>query len=197
MCCRHWVQVSYSQASTSARFFSSVNVVVSVTSARTWSKIGSSTLSKMRTQKGVVKAAPWNLSVSNKTCIESSHGVSLGRLPLDHCMSTFTTGPVPSPLTGAFACLGTLSSYSAGDSRAQEAEGRCQDLTSSALYLMSGLGSNVSSLRPANSGNQKYTCSSRSLNCMAACSASPAPRDTLHCDHAAQTCGKTSQLLCC
>ena len=31
MCCRHCVQVSYSQLSTSARFFSSVKVVVSVT----------------------------------------------------------------------------------------------------------------------------------------------------------------------
>lgn len=49
------------------RFFSSVKVVVSVTSARTWSKMGSSTLSKTRVQKGVVKAAPWNLSVSKST----------------------------------------------------------------------------------------------------------------------------------
>ena len=50
------------------RFFSSVKVVVSVTSARTWSKMGSRTLSKMRIQKGVVKAAPWKFSVSNNTC---------------------------------------------------------------------------------------------------------------------------------
>ena len=74
-----------------------------ITSARTWSKMGSSTLSKMRVQKGRVKAEPWNLRVSNST--------------------------------------------------------------SKALYLMSGLGSNVSSDRPASKGNQKYMCSSLSLNC--------------------------------
>ena len=39
------------------------------TSARTWSKMGSSTLSKTRAQKGGVNAAPWNFSVSNSTCI--------------------------------------------------------------------------------------------------------------------------------
>jgi hypothetical protein len=61
------VQVSYSQASTSARFFSSVKVVVSVTSARTWSKMGSRTLSNMRIQKLVVKADPWNCRVSKRT----------------------------------------------------------------------------------------------------------------------------------
>lgn len=39
-----------------------------------------------------------------------------------------------------------------------------QRLTSRALRLISGLGSKVSSLSPARSGNQKYTCSSRSTN---------------------------------
>lgn len=54
-------------------------------------------------------------------------------------------------------------------------------LTSSALRRISGRGSNVSSDSPASSGNQKYTCSSRSTNlsdpgcCCCSCCTPPPP----------------------
>ena len=65
MCCSVRVQVSYSQLSTSARRLSSVKVVVSVTSARTWSKMGSSTESKTRSQNWGEKEEPWYFRMSN------------------------------------------------------------------------------------------------------------------------------------
>lgn len=67
MCCRVRVHVSYSQLSTSARRLSSVKVVVSVTSALTWSKMGSSTESNTRSQNCGEKEEPWYLRMSNST----------------------------------------------------------------------------------------------------------------------------------
>ena len=46
-------------------------------SARTWSKMGSSTLSNTRAQNGGVNAAPWNLSVSNSTCAAGARSAAL------------------------------------------------------------------------------------------------------------------------
>lgn len=71
--CRQCVQVSYSHASSCCRRRSLVKVVVSVTSARTWSKIGSSTRSKMRDQNDSAKLPPWHLSTSNSTCMSNGN----------------------------------------------------------------------------------------------------------------------------
>ena len=49
------------------------------------------------------------------------------------------------------------------DSRSNQVQ--TADLTPRAPLRMSGWGSKVSSDRPARRGNQKYRCSSRSLNC--------------------------------
>ncbi len=55
-------------------------------SARTWSKMGSSTLSNTRAQNGGVNAAPWNLSVSNSTCARAlgRHRIMVGEVPLPY-----------------------------------------------------------------------------------------------------------------